>query len=615
MAEKSTKQSFNFSPTKQKPYNKNIYGFDIETYNNNKKFLCASIYKDDEHNWMFRDKQKMIDFFKHHKFRSSIVSATNLGFDFHGLYFGSDEALKHRLQYRGSDLLSAKTYITQKGELSFKSGSGKCPITFIDTLNYAKLSVEKMGSLLGIPKLETPDFIGKKPKTKSDWQIMEEYNMRDSKISKLGLEFLYKAFYDLGANCKSTIASTSMSLFRNKFLTTEYKPHSFNERLTEFNAYYGGRTEAFARGKIKNYNYYDFNSLYPSVMMYDFPDPNTLRKSYKNTLLYIEEFEGISNVDVEFYEDDASIPKAYHYPLLPLRHDNKLLFPTGKFSGWYSHSELREAFKLGYRITRVKSTYYFEKTCSPFREFVTFLYEKRKDYQAENNPMEYVTKILLNSLYGKFAQKFTDKDEWKPFNLTLEELNKLKDFERVGDFIRIKKAFSRPAVFCFPIWSLQTTSYARLKMHDYILRSNPVYCDTDSIITKKEFPTSKELGKLKLEMRIKEGCIVKPKFYALKPLRQKEYVKAKGVGVRLSMQDFWSLLDTRKVSYNKFMKFKESIRRGFIPNEIQEITKQLDLEDSKRVWNSTFNQKELQYSRPVQMKNNLTKEVIAYNTI
>jgi len=78
------------SPTQQHGCNKKIYGFDIETYDNNKKFLMASI-TDGETDWVFRDKRKLIDFLKTKRFKDSYIVASNLGFDFFGTFFGEKE--------------------------------------------------------------------------------------------------------------------------------------------------------------------------------------------------------------------------------------------------------------------------------------------------------------------------------------------------------------------------------------------------------------------------------------------------------------------------------------------------------------------------------------------
>ena len=584
--------------TKQRICKAKFYGFDIETYDKNKKFLCASIVGENPNDvWFFKNKQELIDFLKTKRFQNSIISATNLSFDFFGLFNGSEDIKGFDMLFRGSDLIFAKTYIRNK-KFHKKYTSGAKRVLFLDTYSYAQLSVEKLGKIIGIQKLSKPKFLGHKPRNTKEWQIIKDYNIQDSRISMQYMKFLKNNFEKLGATFKMTIASTSMSLFKNKYLHADYFRASPDELLEQFNAYYGGRTEAFCRGLIKDYNYYDVNSLYPFVMKdHNYPDPNTKRITYKNTMRYIQKYEGISKVNVIL---DKEIT-----PILPYRFETKLIFPTGEWTAWYSHAEIRKAITLGYKFPKVWKTYYYKKTCQPFNSYITDLYKKRLEHKAEGSVVEMVDKLLMNSLYGKFGQKFINRDNWLPFTHTLEELNKLKWFERVGDFIRIKKDFTEPADFCIPIWALYVTAYARMHLYDLIVKTNPAYVDTDSLITQTEMKTGKELGELKQEFKISHGIICKPKMYALVPtkewqklLEKKDLVKIKGIAKKLSFNEFGELLKNPKVSYIKFMKFKESIRRGFTPNELQEITKNLDLEDTKRIWKKKFNPKELQESKP-----------------
>lgn len=582
-----------FQPTKLRNFTKKIYGFDIETYDNNKKFYCASIYGDDLIKTFF-NKRKLIDYFKLPHFKNSYVCATNLGFDFFGTFYNQPEEFDFSILFRGSDLLFADTHSDGKKfhRYNDKSHTTK-KVTFIDTLNYAKLSVKNMGKILNIPKLKTPVALGKLPKNQKQKDELVTYNIRDSEISYRFIKFLFNAFYELGATPKKTIASTSMSLYKNKYLMNTYFRHDEETLLEQFKGYYGGRTEAFNRGEIRNMNYYDFNSLYPSVMLNDYPDPNTLRVCHINDTSYIESYDGISHVDL--YCPDMQ------YPLLPLRTETKLLFPIGNFSGWHTHVELRKAMELGYVIKHVHKTFYYKETVKPFYDFVIDQYNKRNEYKKDNNPMEYVIKILMNSLYGKFGEKFINKDKWLPLPETIEELNEYPDFERVGNYIRLPNQTIPPRCHCFPIWAIYTTAYGRLKLYDILKRSNAVYCDTDSIITTKEYHDRTELGELKREFRIKYGVIVKPKFYGFVDDKNEEHVKIKGLGKRLNYDEFLKFIQNPKLTYMKFMKFKESVRRGFLPNEIQDMTKEYGLEDNKRYWDKTFSFRELQSSIPHDM--------------
>jgi len=339
------------------------------------------------------------------------------------------------------------------------------------------------------------------------------------------------------------------------------------------------------------------NSLYPSVMLNEFPDPNTFRKTYQNTTEYIDSYDGISKVDVYCPPMD--------YPLLPFRYDNKLIMPTGTFTGWWTHIELKRAKQLGYIIKRVHQSIYYKKNCIPMRNYVLDLYDLRLQYQKENNPMELVVKLFMNSLYGKFGQKFLDKDNLTYMNHSLKQLEKYKSFERIGDFIRLVQD-AKPSVFCIPIWASYVTAYGRIKLHDTITDCDPVYCDTDSVITKKKYASRTDIGKLKLEMKIKRGIIVKPKCYFIKN-NETSHVKIKGLGIKLKESQFYAFLHNPTKTYDRFIKIKESLRRKLIPNEIVEITKSYDLEDTKRTWEKPFNFNELQYSTPIELQNGKIK--------
>ena len=614
-----------FKQTNQTGFRKQIFGFDIETYDDNKEFLCASIVYDENNYFFTKNKRALINEFKKKQFHNTFVCATNLAFDFNGTFYNEPEIDKFSVLYRGSSLLFASTYLDHNGNMYTDSKnkinqSRNRPLTFIDSMNYAMMSVNNMGKILKIPKLDTPDCIGEKPKTNSEWEYMKEYNIRDSLISMKFLKFLYDAFYDLGATPKKTIASTAMSLYTNKYITGEYHTKSPIQLKEQFLGYYGGRTEAFCRGYFEDFNYYDFNSLYPAVMTNEYPDPNSQRISFKNTTEFIEQYEGMSFVQV-------TTPADCHYPLLPYRIPGKIIFPKGSFTGAYTHIELRKALKLGYRIDKVFKTYYYLKTCTPYKDYVLDLYKLRLQYKNEvdeqgnkkENPMEYVVKILMNSLYGKFGQKFENKEMWvHKNNLTTELLNKYDTSYQSGDFYKLQRDLP-PSLYCIPIWAAYTTAMGRIKLHEAIEDCEPLYCDTDSLITKKKLETSDKLGELKLEMKIKEGIIVKPKFYATRSEGNKDYVKIKGVTQSWNLMEFRGFLTNPTVNQDKFLKFKEAVRRDMIPNQIVKKSKTLSLEDNKRMWSANFNMNKLQMSEPRYITHDIiyerenNKDILLYN--
>lgn len=580
------------APTKQKLFNKRIFGFDIETYNDNKNFLMASIVGKDYKKFFYTPEQLIKEVESNTIFRNSVICATNLSFDFFGTFLHNENFYT---LFRGSDLLLAKTHFHHNKfckTAKIKTKSLKS-LLFLDSLNFAKLSVEKMGEVIGLSKLNHPSFLGEHPKNAAEWDIMKEYNLRDSEITLKFMEFLITSFEYLGSTFKNTLAATSMSLFKNKYLKDRYFQPDEDILLEQFESYFGGRTEVFKRGYFENYNYYDFNSLYPSVMVDNvYPNPNSLRITYSNTNKYINQYEGCSNVEL--------FCPYMKYPLLPVRNEiGRVIFPVGNIKGWYTHIEIREAMSLGYVLTKVIKTHYFKEVCSPFKDYMTDLYSIRNDFKSNNNPMEFVVKIMMNSLYGKFGQKFLNKDNWvHESQIDYEDLLKYETFETKGDYVRITENL-RPSAFCIPIWASYVTSYGRIKMHRAIVEHNPIYCDTDSLMTKDTIETSDKLGDLKLEMSIKEGIIVRPKFYALVSSKDEDYVKIKGLAKRLNFLEFIGLMHYPKVKFNKFTKFKEAIRRNLIPNQIIETSKEFSLEDEKRVWSNEFDYKVLEDSLPI----------------
>jgi len=571
-----------------------IYGFDIETVGRKNDFLMGSIVGKDTCR-VFWNKETMIEHIINNPsfYRQSLIFATNLGFDILGLFANTKYFEKIEPLLRGSSFISAKYKPNIK---SYKS------IKFLDTLNFAPFGVKKMGEILNIPKLKTPKYIeeSRNPK-KSEYEAVEKYNIRDSKITYLFSEWMQQKFNLEGAKMRMTLASTSMDLFKRKYLKSVWyqEPKNIMEKL--YNAYYGGRTEVIKRGYGKNLNYYDFNSLYPSVMQKVFPNANYQRRLKKGNIDIIETYEGISKIEVLAPED-------LNLPFLPFRGETKLIFPIGRFSGWYTNLEIRKAIKLGYKILWIGEQIYYTRTHSPFIDYVNDQYNKRMEYKKQKSPAQIINKLFMNSLYGKFAQKIRGKQKIMHLNtVTKEKLNKLITLgkvECVGNFLYFTE--NEPSYIphhIFPIYSIYTTAYGRIKLYDMASKCDVYYMDTDSIITKKTLDESNKLGELKLEYKIKEGIFVKPKMYAFTDNSGDSHIKVKGLppSRHWSFTEFKKFLKKPRAEYTKFTKFKESNKRGFAYNEIIDVFKELNLEDEKRKWKSLFDYNVLENSTPLKI--------------
>jgi hypothetical protein len=553
------------------PMKHDIISFDTEKTNNNKDFYMGGIYDGKEYK-KFYDKEELIKELHNYKQRNQVIYANNLEFDIGALFFDK-KYFNHLIPlYANSRLISCKIDYFKKGSIKFS-----------DAMNYGGFSVATQGKILNYPKLDKPACIGRLPRNEAERVEMEEYNKRDCEVTYKFVELMQREINKIGGELKLTMASTALDTYKRKFQVANIK-HAKCDNI-KF-AYYGGRTEAYSRGTIKNINVYDINSLYPSVMCNDIPEPSSMYKGFN-----IED-EGITEAEI--------ITNPDYYPILPYRNiDYKLLFPTGKFKGWYSNVELRKARDMGYKVNIIQS-YNYRKTNDYFSEYIKEIYNKRLQYKKEGNPVEVVYKLLMNSLYGKFGQR---KERDKTIFHSWEYGKKYDDDIRWGlDGVgyHIEK-ISKETKFMIPIFSTYITAYARLKLYEYLNRSNPVYCDTDSIFTNKTVPVSNKLGAMKLELGVKEGVIIRPKMYMLdrESAENRYKVKAKGYP-KIDHEGFNNLIYGKKYSFEKYAKIKEAILHGWIANEKIPVEKKALLNDDKRLWkNENIKIEEREDSQPI----------------
>jgi len=529
-------------------YSNRILSFDTETIGKSNDFYMGSIYDGNQH-IVFYDKEKMKKYLLSSQFRNFKIFATNLQFDLASLYYPYSP--KWKLFFIGSQLIFAKYQPKEK-----KSAHN---MIFVDTLNLAFASVEKLGKMLNLPKLEKPFFLGYKPLNDNEENILLEYNKRDTEITYKFAIYFNNTLNSLGSELRNTIAGCSLDLYRRKYMKQNFKCPNRNILDKFYEGYFGGRTEVFQYGTVKNKKYYDVNSLYPFVMQNEYPDINFIRYT-KNPNKSLLEYDGITNVDI--YCPDMYIP------YLPVRFNNRVIFPTGNIKGTFTNFEIRKALTLGYELKSLNWSIYYLKNFSPFKEYVQDLYRLRLQYSKEENEiMKYTIKILMNSLYGKFGihpgknttgffQIIDNSDEIIniPENLTLVQ----KD----DGFAYVTIPLKTIPLYCNPILSIYTTAYARTHLYDSILKVKDItYCDTDSLVTSKELPTGTGLGEWKLEFTVKEGTYIFPKFYRQIGINQKGkeeiLIRVKGVPLKNAKKFF----NTHYTKYRKILKTKEAYNR------------------------------------------------------
>jgi DNA polymerase elongation subunit (family B) len=450
-------------------------------------------------------------------------------------------------------------------------------VSFYDSLDlFARLSLDEVGRAIAFPKLPTPPLFLNEGAEVPEWYCDEHgelwcprcYNIQDARLVKVAVENFQAWLNSMGASLGITLAGIAMNLFRARFLKEEYlTPFPVRNEFARM-AYYGGRVEDIVRGQSDGVAIYDVHSLYPSVMRdYPFPHPNYLKGPFDNDdLRFIMDYEGVSHVLVE-------VPYMY-IPPLPFRINGKLYFPYGTFEGYYTHAELRFAMQRGVKVKCIYETLISERVCHPFRTYVDELYALRQEYKRRGDSREFMVKIMLNSLYGKFGQSMdTAMRRLCPIDELFErDDTKGWDFAVIGDVPYALKPvpFAKQPPYVNVLWAAYVTSYGRIRLYNYLEQADfqVVYCDTDSLFTPLELPTSSDLGKLGQDAPHGTCIVIGPKLYLHSSLKG-DRVKAKGVPRRYGR----AFLEDGHVTFIKPVGILEGVRRGLNPSAWVEMTK------------------------------------------
>lgn len=423
------------------------------------------------------------------------VIAHNLSFDFKVVEgFRYLRRLGFKCKFFHSSGATTLIKVTQRGK----------SIMFVDSLNWFKESVEKLGQRLGIPKLKI-DF-----ETADDFEL-SIYCKRDVEILVEIFEHLVRF---LQANRISrlcyTIGSTAMAAFLFRHYNTPIYIHNNEQALQlERASYKGGRTECFYIGGLSDGPFYvvDVNSLYPFVM-----------RNHNYPVKYAKIAHNVSRSDLGVYLQSmasvATVTLTTDSPLYAVRGE-RTTFPTGTFTTTITTPDLLTALAGGH-ISRVSTAVFYE-SAPIFKSYVDRFYGIRQEFaRAENPVFEHFCKILLNSLYGKFGQK---ADDWCKIGDAPLEPDRVEDIIDADSGRRRKLRYLLGEVFecvgsgesynSFPAIAAHVTAYARAYLWHLIVtagRENVYYCDTDSLFVNSrgldnlsDYLDDNELGKLKIE--------------------------------------------------------------------------------------------------------------------
>jgi hypothetical protein len=529
--------------TKEKFFDSDFFVFDTETtpfrLNQTCEFIFGVVYGYG-YTKVIYTKKEFQDEFEKPLYHKKKVFAHNASFDLTALY-GNIYDLDKEAIFNGNFICCT---------------NGNC--MFADSLNIFPASVAKIGEMLGKPKGKlSPEFWSLSEVTDKDI----EYCIRDCEIV---YDALLSIFETVG-NVKITLASLSLDLFRRKYLKFHI---DFDEKNVNmfFNSYYGGRCEAFYIGKTEAC-VYDINSMYPDAM-YNciFPNPKYLKRRVNiKTDVFIKtilnEFEGCALIKVNHHKTS--------FGFLPFRKDGKLLFPIGEFEAYYNFNEIRFALENdAIEIMEVKEVIYSVRMESIFKDFVTITYNERAS--CENEFRKYILKIILNALYGKFAQKINTEyiyihdmttefpliEQYKASGL-LKKISIFNEF-RNDCFLELSSSSTTYMNNTIPLFSSYITSHSRIKLLQNLIKyekNRPRYCDTDSIFFEidPQIENSNLLGAWKKENKI---------VFEINGLKNYSYICEGKINTKIKGIPKTATLENGVYTYYNLLKTKESLRRN-----------------------------------------------------
>lgn len=325
----------------------------------------------------------------------------NLDYDITGLLVYLPSAVNRELYYKGRVPIVGGTvrYIPKKYfafiPTSHKSRSIRC----YDLYSFFQMSLD------AVAKKFLPDTV-RKQELPPDWwsdfsydkylahkEMFDRYAVQDAVVLQSLADKFFSAVDEAGLTVRHFYSPASLAkrylyqtVGRRKVNLTEWLPYLEK-------AYFGGRIETWQRGYFPDVTIYDLKSAYPAVMrqLPDFRFPRLFYSDQPETPYYI-----------------ARCRIKTGKPLIPFRSHNKIIFPT-----WHGNAatitnwEVEMIRRWGGDVTVEKVLNIDVPTDNVLQRPIDDLYAKR----ALGGMEKQVYKLVLNSLYGVFAQKIK---RWRP---------------------------------------------------------------------------------------------------------------------------------------------------------------------------------------------------------
>lgn len=375
------------------------------------------------------------------KYLKELSKYTNVTIYYHNLKFDGEFWLQYLLKngFVYNDKLDCKnsmsTLITDTGafyQLTFKFNKGKNAnkITLLDSLKILPLPVKDLAKSFGLPiKKGEINYHGKRKINHIITTEEKGYIENDCKI----VASCIKELHQQGLN-KLTLASNALANYKALIGSAEFKAryprleglHNNGKNSNIVNgrelgvktiddyirkSYKGGYTYVSKLYKntdlICDGQTYDVNSLYPSVMYYDI-------LPYSTPIYYTGEYVENSNYPLYIQKIKCKFKlKKGFVPIIQIKGNCRFGETEYLETSGCERVELTltnidlEMIKKHYTLTRLEyiDGYMFKGGKNLFKEYIEYWVNQK--ISAENNGntgLRQISKLMLNSLYGKFAQ-------------------------------------------------------------------------------------------------------------------------------------------------------------------------------------------------------------------
>lgn len=454
------------------------------------------------------------------------------------------EGFKHVEDKKELDSKTFTTLISDKGlyyavDVVFKKTRSRVKrVIFQDSLKLIPLSVDQIAKTFKLPisklKIDYDAHNGLPPGTPLS-EEEKDYIVNDVKIVAYAIDFFHKQ----GLN-KMTIGACALNeykeLISKRYFKNYFPEPRFHEDVKQ--SYRGGFTylnPKFANKTVGPGIVLDVNSLYPSVM-------------YENYLPYGEpiffwgkyEHDDVYSLYTQMFRCSFKLKKG-KIPTVQLkctpgfRGNEYLTSSKDEEVTMCLNSVDLELFFQHYDVFNIEylSGWKFKKTRGLFKNYIDKWSNEKIKAKEEGNPgMYYISKLFLNSLYGKFGTDTKVKSK-VPYIDPEDNALHYKDGKtdtRPGIYVAI-------ASFITSWARLKTISSAQKIMDDYNAGKSKIqfiYADTDSLhclSPNLELPQGLDIDSTKLgawdhEMSFQKGRYLRQKCYIENELiSEKDYLE------------------------------------------------------------------------------------------